>query len=188
MVKPFAVEGRITSEHANQSLPGLLTRLLTDEPSFIDYSESDGQPIAADTHTMINLGANTVSLLVKVAMLAFVCIIVLRARTRDRAGLAFAAEAGAVLCAMLLFSERTWKHHATGLLLPTAALLLAALVWKDRWCWRLLGLAAVLSIVPSMVSSDTQDRLLVYGAYTAVYTALLMGQLRILKLTAGRRE
>ena len=29
MVKPFAIDGQITSEHPNQSMPGVLTRLLT---------------------------------------------------------------------------------------------------------------------------------------------------------------
>ena len=37
MVYPFVVEGKVTSDHPNQSLPGLVTRLATHSASFSTY-------------------------------------------------------------------------------------------------------------------------------------------------------
>src|SRR5262245_38556862 len=37
MVRPFIVDGFVTSEHNNQSLPGVVYRLLTHSPSFVKY-------------------------------------------------------------------------------------------------------------------------------------------------------
>ncbi|MGL6094658.1 MAG: glycosyltransferase family 87 protein, partial [Fimbriiglobus sp.] len=44
MVRPFVVEGKVTPEHANQSIPGLVARLLTHQPSDFNYDEDDGRP------------------------------------------------------------------------------------------------------------------------------------------------
>ena len=47
MVHPFVVEGKVTSEHNNQSLPGLVSRLATHSPSFTTYvkDEKTGQDV-----------------------------------------------------------------------------------------------------------------------------------------------
>src|SRR5207248_1605127 len=37
MVQPFLIEGKVTSEHVNQSLPGLVFRLATPNPSFVTF-------------------------------------------------------------------------------------------------------------------------------------------------------
>src|SRR5262249_10094521 len=42
MVTPFVVAGTVTSEHPNQSLPGLVFRLATHSPSFLD---EHGEPL-----------------------------------------------------------------------------------------------------------------------------------------------
>jgi hypothetical protein len=181
MVKPFLIDGQVTSEHHNQSLPGLLTRLLTDRPSFVDYAEDDGHPIAAGTNTIINLGPRAVDVIVKCAMLVFAAVIVWLARTRQRCGLAFAAECSLIVLGMLLFSERTWKHHATTLLLPIATLIAAAVARKSRWLWFIVAMVPVLSLVPSALDGDMQDQFLVYGIYTAMYAVLMLGQISILK-------
>lgn len=170
MVRPFAVEGRITSEHPNQSLPGVLTRLLTTEPSFIEYGEEDGRPIAAETHTLINLGPGAVKWIIKAAMIGFGVLMVWVARPKTR-GPEFAAECSLIVLGMLLFSERTWKHHATTLLLPLAVLVAAAIA--DRRLWWCVAAVPVLSLLPSACPEATQNRFLVYGVYTILYLLLL---------------
>jgi hypothetical protein len=188
MVKPFLIDGQVTSEHHNQSLPGLLTRLLTDRPSFVDYAEDDGHPIAAGTNTIVNLGPHAVDVLVKTAMLAFAVAVVWLARTRQRCGLAFAAECSLIVLGMLLFSERTWKHHATTLLLPIATLLAAAVTRNSRWLWLIVATIPVVSLVPSALDSDTQDMFLVYGTYTFLYVMLALGHILILMNTIVTRK
>ena len=51
MVHPFIVEGKVTSEHNNQSLPGLVSRLATHSPSFTTYikDENTGQDVQTPT-------------------------------------------------------------------------------------------------------------------------------------------
>lgn len=180
MVKPFMIDGKITSEHPNQSLPGLLTRLFTDQPSFVDYAEDDGHAISAGTNTLANLGPRAVDLMVKGAMLAFAAAMVWLGRTKERSGLAFAAECALIVLGMLLFSERTWKHHATTLLLPIGTILAAAVTLRNRWLWAVVAMVPALSLVPSAIDGELQNVFLVYGAYTAMYAMLAAAQVAIL--------
>ncbi len=181
MVKPFLIDGQITSEHPNQSLPGLLTRLFTANASFIAYSEDDGRPFAAATHTLVNLGPAAVNVVVKAVMLAFVAFFVWQGRSPHRRGLRFAAECGLIVLGMLLFSERTWKHHATTLLLPVSVLVTVAWLSGNCWLWVIVGLVPLLSLTPSSMNEDTQDLLMVYGAYTLMYLLLAMGMVMTIR-------
>lgn len=49
MVVPFVVGGQVTTDHPNQSLPGLLFRLATHSPSFSTYDEQDRYTPCATT-------------------------------------------------------------------------------------------------------------------------------------------
>jgi alpha-1,2-mannosyltransferase len=169
MVKPFAAGGKVTSEHANQSVPGLAFRLLTREPSFVDYDEDD-KPFAADFHTVADLGPDAAKWIVKGIMAIFAAGIWYCARNRSRGGLGTAAEAGAVALGMLLFSERTWKHHAVLMIVPAAVLFAVG----RRWAYGLLAVAGLLMWTPSLLPEAAQDLCLVYGTYTAAF-ALLAG-------------
>ena len=53
MVHPFVVEGKVTSEHPNQSLPGLVFRLMTESPSFVEYPEGVFTP--SEFHNFVSL-------------------------------------------------------------------------------------------------------------------------------------
>ncbi|CAN5522184.1 hypothetical protein BH11PLA2_BH11PLA2_21820 [soil metagenome] len=191
MVKPFAVDGFVTSEHPNQSLPGVLTRLLTDHASFVDYAEGDGHQFTTETHTIINLGPKTVAMLVKFAMLGFGLVFLFRTTGRNdtpRQGIPFAAECGCVLLGMLLFSERTWKHHAVTLILPLAVLCTAYVrgVGRRRLIAAILVAVSLLSLLPSMLPEREQDLMMVYGTYTATYSLLLLGLFTLLKRSRGQ--
>lgn len=187
MVRPFAVEGKVTSEHANQSIPGVLVRLLSREPSFLAYGDDgSGPPEAAAYHTIADIGPATVRLVVKGCMALFALAVIMLCRwpthgpENSRDGPVFAAECGLVLLGMLLFSERTWKHHATTLILPL--LVLTAAVWATgtsrpgkRILGSTLGAAAVLMVVPGLLDRDSQDLAMVYGSYCAAYLFLVAG-------------
>lgn len=186
MVKPFVIEGKITSEHPNQSIPGVVFRLFTNEPSFIAYGEDgNGPPEGADYHTLVNLGTTPAKGIVKALTLGFGLLIILLCRTRTygegrvRSGLVLSAEWSLILLGMLLFSERTWKHHAVTLILPLLVLSVAASQSESRplrmICWACLGLAAILMFGQSAVPERMQDLALVYGTVTFAFLALTFG-------------
>jgi hypothetical protein len=191
MVQPFIVEGKVTSEQANQSLPGLVVRLLTHSPS--DMSWEEGQCIPLAYHNVADLPLEWAKLIVKGAMVLFVLLVAgtCWTSTRQRQGWQLSAEFAIVTLGMLLFSERTWKHHAVTLLVPFAVLaycLVEGLPSQaQRW---LIGITLALSmLLIALTSNGLVNRSLaklsqVYGAYTIVF-ALLCGVLGYL-LVRGR--
>jgi hypothetical protein len=193
MVKPFVIDGRITSEHANQSLPGLFTRLLTDAPSALEYDPDDGHPVPAEHHNLLTLDPVVPKRLVQGCQAAFLVAGMLLCRTPRgvRQGTAVAAEYAFVALGMLLFSERTWKHHAVVLVLPYAviAAAVAARPWSSGLRAVLAGImtvAGVLAIAPgavpeSKVGERFQDTFLAYGSHTAVFLLLTAAVLLVLR-------
>jgi hypothetical protein len=182
MVKPFVVDGMVTSEHNNQSLPGLVYRLLTDSPSFVEYP--DGKTwTPARYDNIISLSPLAARWLVKLCMGLFGLFILWSCRTpRSESGEAnprLAAEYSLIILGMLLFSERTWKHHCVTLLLPFAVLSYHLSLWWDRWAMRGVILAALGATV--LLMSTTSISLLgrdfgklaqVYGAYVGAFIVL----------------
>jgi len=77
---------------------------------------------------------------------------------------------------MLLFSERTWKHHAVVLVLPFAVLLT---YWagrpQNRFIPILLGMVLLLMLVPSALGGDMQDLALTYGTHLAAFLLITLG-------------
>jgi hypothetical protein len=130
MIEPYLVRGEVTSERENQSLPGLLTRLLSHEPSFSKWIDGVGKPLAY--HNVADLDRRTIKRIVQVCQVLFVGLMVWLCRSPVRSaagpladvrrGWRLAAEYSLILVGMLLFSERTWKHHCVTLVLPFAVL------------------------------------------------------------------
>src|SRR5262249_50760059 len=118
MIKPFVVEGVVTTEYPNQSLPGVLHRLLTDSPSFAIWVNDQYTPL--EHHNFAALDPAAVRWLIKGCMGLFALLVVWACRTPTarRTGWQMAAEFSLVVLGMLLFSERTWKHHCVTLMLP----------------------------------------------------------------------
>jgi alpha-1,2-mannosyltransferase len=184
MVEPYLVEKQVTSEHQNQSLPGLLTRLLTDSPSFTDWI--DGQTVALEHHNIAALAPEQVAWILKGCMALFALAVVLTCRTplKARTDWRLTAEFGLIALGMLLFSERTWKHHGVVMLLPFATL---AYAWcavplsepVRRWVMISVVLAALLMLTTSTGLTNSLDRAgklaQVYGAYVWAYLALATG-------------
>jgi alpha-1,2-mannosyltransferase len=125
MVKPYLVDGIVKApERENQSLPGLLTRLLERVPSFSTWVDNVQVPLLYSNVADLEPGA--VKRIVQAFQVAFVLLMVFTCRARvnagERTGWRVAAEFSLILVGMLLFSERTWKHHCVTLLLPFAVL------------------------------------------------------------------
>lgn len=117
LVRPFALEGWAELSIPNQSLWGVVMRILSNagvlpvehmplEQAMRTGQESMARPASAAGRLLRPL----ISLSV-VAMLAWAC----RRRVADRRDVRLALEFALILIAMMLLSERTWKHHATTL-------------------------------------------------------------------------
>ncbi len=177
MVRPFVVDGRVTTEHANQSIPGIVFRLLTNEPSVIDYDEDDGRPVPTEFHNLTDIGPTAARLVVRGCQTAFVLAVVLLCRSPDRRGLWFAAECSLIVLGMLLFSERTWKHHGVTLALPYAVLA-AFLATRPLgpglrgYIAGTLVLTGLLTMGPGALSEKGQDLALTFGTHTAAFLLL----------------
>jgi hypothetical protein len=177
MVRPALVENRVTSEHPNQSIPGAVYRLLTRSPSFLVYP--DNMPTPAAFHNVTDIGTDAARWVVKGCLVAFGLLILglCRAPQGERQGWRFAAECSLIVLGMLLFSERTWKHHAVTLLLPFAVL--STVMFADgmarrmrQWLAGVLIAVAILMTVPGMLPEHAADLTMVYGAYTAAFLLL----------------
>jgi hypothetical protein len=99
-------------------------------------------------------------------------------------GWPLAAEFSVIVLGMLLFSERTWKHHCVTLVLPFAVIMyfLAVEQPKPRIRWFLIG---ILTAVTFLMASTSTNGLFawwdhgaklaqVYGAYVWAYGLLVL--------------
>jgi hypothetical protein len=153
MVKPFVIDGVVTAEHVNQSLPGLVNRLFTHSPSFITFP--DGKPFGAGYHNICALDPHLVRWLLKGCMVLFAGLVVWTCRTPTagrRRGWRLGAEFSLVVLGMLLFSERTWKHHCVTLIFPFAVIsyyLGACRPGRGLRCYLIGTLVAVMVLMAS---------------------------------------
>lgn len=186
MVHPFLVEGKVTSEHPNQSIPGLVFRMLTESPSFVVYPEGVFTP--AEYHNLAALSPATAKRIAQACMLAFAAVVVYCCRNPlagsgigPASNRYLAAEFGLICIGMLLFSERTWKHHAVTLALPWAvwaAALATATTWQARAGWIGLALVAQFSLWTTstgLLDDRTAKMGQVYGGYTWAFLLLAGG-------------
>jgi alpha-1,2-mannosyltransferase len=197
MVYPFVIEGKVTSEHHNQSLPGLVSRLATHSPSFSTYVNDVYTPTRYDN--LIDLPPAQARWLVKGCMGLFALMVlgVCRAPTTPRGGWRLSAEFSIIVLGMLMFSERTWKHHCVTLLLPFAVLCyyLATAAMSKGMRFYLIGSLTVTMILIATTSNTASegaahhDRLYqlfakqaqVYGAFVAAYFVLLAALVVLLR-------
>jgi alpha-1,2-mannosyltransferase len=193
MIERPVLKGEITTEHPNQAIPGFIYRLLTHSPSFIGYDRTpQGDiPVPAEYHNLVDIGRPAAWVVVKGLTVAFVLAVILlcRAPRGERQGWRFAAECSLIVLGMLLFSERTWKHHAVTLLLPAAVLAHATTLGLPERSrrfivWSLVG-ALFLMTLPGLFGSRGQDLALVYGSHTIAFLLLTAGT--CLVLWHGRR-
>jgi alpha-1,2-mannosyltransferase len=184
MIERPILKGEVTTEHANQALPGFIYRLCTHSPSSIEYIELGPEiriPTPVTYHNLTDIGRPTAWLVVKGLSAGFALIVVLLCRTPrcERQGWRFAAECGLIILGMLLFSERTWKHHAVTLLIP--AIVLAHSTTLDLSGGRrktIIGIllsASILLSIPGLFGSRIGDMAMVYGTHTIAFLLLTQG-------------
>src|SRR5262249_38125038 len=98
------------------------------------------------------------------------------------------AEFALVLVGMLLFSERTWKHHCVILVVPFAVLCYYLAVCKPgarlRGC--LIGSLAAAALLMATTSTGLLDenfakQAQVYGAYVLAYVVLACALVAVLR-------
>jgi hypothetical protein len=102
-----------------------------------------------------------------------------------------AAEFSLIVLGMLLFSERTWKHHCVTLLLPFAVILyyLAVERPKPGIRWFLISILAAVTLLMASTSTNGlfswwdhgAKMAQVYGAYVWAYGLLILGIVVILR-------
>ncbi|WP_227255053.1 glycosyltransferase family 87 protein [Frigoriglobus tundricola] len=178
MVERPLLKGEVTTEHPNQAVTGFVYRLFTHSPSYIVYP--DNIPTPAEYHNLIDIGRPAAWAIVKALTAAFALAVVVLCRwpvrrpTDARQGWVFAAECGFICLGMLLFSERTWKHHAVVLLLPLAVLTYAVAVVElprrvRRFALGALVASFLLTAVPGLFAGRAADLAMVYGTHTLAF-------------------
>ena len=72
MIDPYLLRGEVTSERENQSFPGMLTRMLSHEPSFSKWVGNVDTPLAY--HNMADLDRGTIKHIVQACQLGFLVL------------------------------------------------------------------------------------------------------------------
>jgi hypothetical protein len=189
MVHPFVVEGKVTSEHNNQSLPGLVARLATDSPSFSTYLDNQYTP--TEYHNLLSLTATQAGWLVKGVLCLFVLLAgwVCRTPTTPRQNGKLAAEFSLVVLGMLLFSERTWKHHCVTQVIPFAVICYYLAVGDPGRGLRVYFIGSLVAVTlliagtsTGLLPWETAKLAQVYGAFVWAHLILAAALLVILRL------
>ncbi len=174
LVAPYALQGYVTLEIKNQALYGVVLRLLSNADVIRIEHMTDEQAWVAGMEEMARPASSAMRLLRPILNITIVGILAWLCRTRSgsRRDPRLLLEFAAVLLAMLLMSERTWKHHATTLPLVFLGVwwALTCLHWSDRFrAVFVAGLAAqwVLLIggTEGFVGDKTADLLLDGGFF-----------------------
>lgn len=197
MVTPFVVDGAVAyPEYNNQSIPGLVARLLTHAPSESYYR--DGviyTPMQYDN--IADLNPSLAKGLIQACTGLFVVLIwwTCRTPTTTRGGWRLAAEFSLVLLGMLLLSERTWKHHYVTIVLPIA-LVSYYLATSESWQVRARLIACLAAVFLLMTSTSTVKQLgwweesakyaQIYGAYVWANLVLVVALVALLRANAQR--
>ncbi len=152
LVAPFALEGYAVLHPTNQSLYGVALRLLYNagivavEHTPTEQMFTTGMDTLARPVTLLGSLLRPAISLSVVGTLAYVC----RGRSLGRRVPGQLLEFGLVLLAMLLLSERTWKHHATALPIVYLGVwyVLTCYPWSPRFRgWYVAGLVVQLMLL-----------------------------------------
>lgn len=184
MVRPYVVDGVADAEHINQSLAGLTYRLLT--PSIAIHAE-DGRPARTISILALDPPAARMALRIVLCIALFALALSCRDPIGERRSPVFLHQIALVCIAMLLLSERSWKHHFV--ILAPAYVFLVAEAWRQpalrRTIGSLLGFSALAmattsrDVVP-FLGVDGAKLMQAYGAYTWAAIALAIAHGRCL--------
>jgi alpha-1,2-mannosyltransferase len=129
ILRPYVVSGEPGFQEINQSMVGVVMRLLTAQTSEERYSVQ-----LKDLH-LLSLNPRLVVLSLKGVSVAILGLLAWLCRTRSsrRDDPRLLGEFSLVVLAMLFISERSWKHHYVTVLLPYTYLVYRGF---DRRLWR----------------------------------------------------
>jgi hypothetical protein len=186
MVQPFVVAGQVTTEHPNQSLPGLVYRWFTHNPSFSDKGIPQEYSNVAEVDLVWIRG------FLKGCLVIFALLVMWSCRTplEPRHGWRLAAEFSVILLGMLLFSERTWKHHCVTLLVPFGVMTYYLATTPASWKLRGYLAGTLLAVAILMLSTSTglvedwarsAKMAQADGAYVWAYLLLLAAMVTLLR-------
>ncbi len=121
ILAPFVAGHEMSGQEINQSLVGVLSRLMTEPLARVDRYERLFHLYLVAWDPRVVAAVVKVISLVLVGVLAFFC----RTKVRRRDDPRLLGEFSLVVLTMLFVSERSWKHHYVTLMLP-----FAYLVWQ----------------------------------------------------------
>jgi hypothetical protein len=162
ILSPFVVGDVVSVQEPNQSMVGVLTRLLS-APKMVDDHGYGGTKLAVN---FVAWPPSVVVPLVKGLSIALVLLLALFCRTRAarRDDPRLLGEFALVVLTMLFVSERSWKHHFVTLLLPYAYLVYRAAVAPGSPRLRVaLGSCLALSALLMAATSSEVGRLFAHG-------------------------
>ncbi len=139
MLSPFLTSNASSPQEVNQSMVGVLTRLLTDTKT------GDGRYDVHIDLNLVSLPPRFVSILVKLISAGFLILMAYFCRTKTdrRTDPRLLGEFSLVVLTMLFLSERSWKHHFVTLLLPYTYLM-AQFTYSPMRLRARLGIAAAM--------------------------------------------
>jgi hypothetical protein len=171
--------------------------MVTDSPSFSTFV--DDQYVPLESHNFVVWSPAVANLIVKACMAAFALLVlwVCHNPTSNRQLWQLAAEYGLILVGMLLFSERTGKHHCVTLVVPFCVLVYCLATARPgprtkRFVIAMLIAAALLMASTSTGWSRSLERggklAQVYGAYVWANLALTAALAVILRQQTSKRS
>ena len=164
LAAPFVLHGYATLEIENQSLYGVLLRVLSNGGLLAIDHMPTMQALNAGMESMARPATAAGQLLKPALSVGFLAALAWLCRTKaaSRRDPRLLLEFGLVLLAMLLMGERTWKHHATTLPLVYLGVwwVLTCHPWSDRFrAWCVAGLVVQIVLLLGTSEGLLGDRL-----------------------------
>jgi len=154
MIVPYVAEAETEyTHHINQSLPGVFYGLFTDSPG-VDL----GDELGFRQTNILAFDKDLASWIVRALLLTVLAMLlwITRRRYTTHHDARWPAEFSLVLLAMLMLSERTWKHHFVVVLLPITVVVIHMIRAQPGSGWRkyLLGTLIVFFVLTACMSGE----------------------------------
>ncbi|HWE38322.1 MAG TPA: glycosyltransferase family 87 protein [Isosphaeraceae bacterium] len=188
ILSPYVVSDFASQQEINQSMVGVLTRLLTQAPPAVEASRYNQQFDVNFVSWSPKLVVPAIKVL-SVGVLALLAVFC-RTKTRRRDDARLLGEFSLVVLTMLFVSERSWKHHYVTLLLPytylVARFAIGGLSRRER---RLVAVSLLASVVLMGTTSDAIGGLFAHHKghkYALAYGMFFWAGLSLYVATAWR--
>lgn len=174
MLSPYVVGDDISPQEMNQSLGGVMTRLLVEHPRAQSAHGYGGVKFPVN---VVAWPSEQVTLLVKVLSVGLLGLLGLfcRTRTERRDDARMFGEYALVVLTMLFASERTWKHHYVTLMLPYAYLVYRGLVAPETARRTRVAICSAIALSALLIGSTSREVGRLFGNPEWHDVALSMG-------------